>query len=65
MCDNVLLIDPSSFKDNVDYAGLCTVDGTEYSTVTINPGEQAGKGGEVNITAIASNTGQTTSEPFP
>ena len=60
MCDNVLLIDPSSFKDNVDYAGLCTVDGTEYSTVTINPGEQAGKGGEVNITAIANKTGQKT-----
>ncbi len=60
MSDNVLLIDPSSFKDNAEYAGLCTVDGTEYSTVTINPGEQAGKGGEVNITAIANKTGQKT-----
>ena len=64
--DNVLLIDPSSFKDKggADYSGIYTVNGTEYSTVTINPGEYAGKGGEVNITAISNKTGKKTVKNF-
>ena len=58
--DNVLLIDPSSFKD----AGTFTIDGVQYSAVTINPGDYVGKGGEVNITAIANKTGQKTVKNF-
>ena len=60
--DNVLLIDPSSFKDAEK--GTYTIDGVEYSAVTINPGEYVGKGGEVNITAIANKTGQKTVKNF-
>jgi len=60
--DNVLLIDPSSFKDAEK--GTYTIDGVEYSAVTINPGEYVGKGGEVNITAIANKTGQKTIKNF-
>jgi len=58
--DNVLLID-SSIKD----AGTTyTIDGVEYSAVTIEPGDYVGRGGEVNITAIANKTGQKTTKNF-
>ena len=60
IADNALLIDPT-FKDA---DSTFTVDGVKYSAITINPGEFAGKGGEVNITAIASRTGQRTVKNF-
>ncbi len=57
--DNVLLVD-SSIVD----AGTYTIDGVEYAAVTIEPGDYVGKGGEVNITAIANKTGQKTVKNF-
>ncbi|RKI52929.1 hypothetical protein D7V86_25570, partial [bacterium D16-51] len=57
--DNVLLVD-SSITD----AGTYTIDGVEYAAVTIEPGDYVGKGGEVNITAIANKTGQKTVKNF-
>ncbi|RKI36552.1 hypothetical protein D7V96_25155, partial [bacterium D16-59] len=59
IADNALLINPD-FND----AGTFTIDGVKYSAVTINPGEFAGKGGEVNITAVATKTGQRTAKNF-
>ena len=60
--DNVLLIDPSSFVNPA--TGVYTIDGVEYSVVTIEPGQYVDKGGEVNITAIANKTGQKTVKNF-
>jgi len=60
IADNALLIDPS-FKDA---DSTYTINGVKYSAVTINPGEFASRGGEVNITAIASKTGQRTVKNF-
>lgn len=53
--DNVLLV-KNTFKDAPDY----TIDGVEYNAVYIEPGQYVDKGGEVNITAIANNTGNKT-----
>ena len=56
ICDNVLLV-KNDFKDA---ATTYTIDGVEYSAVTVEPGQYVDKGGEVNITAIANTTGTKT-----
>lgn len=53
--DNALLI-KNDFHDDQVY----TIDGLEYNSVTIEPGQYVDKGGEVNITAIANKTGTKT-----
>jgi hypothetical protein len=62
--DNVLLV-KSEFKAPSQVAGsefsdTLTIAGEEYACVTVEPGQYVDKGGEVNITAIANNTGNKT-----
>lgn len=57
--DNVLLIS-SDLKDGE----IFTIDGTEYSSVVIDPGMYVDKGGEVNITAISTKTGKKSTQNY-
>ena len=52
--DNPMVLDGSKIKDGSIY----TVDGTEYSSATMEPGMNAGKGGEVNLLVISNKTGK-------
>ncbi len=58
--DNSLVIDGTKFYDDE----IVTIKGEEYSTVTIQPGTQVDKGGEVNITVISTKTGNKHTENF-
>ena len=58
--ENVLVV-AQKFEDG----NTVTIDGTEYATVTIEPGEKVSDGGEVSIKAIATKTGTTTSLVAP
>lgn len=55
--DNVLLM-TNDF--NAGNPATLTIDGEEYATVTVTPGQYVDKGGEVNITAISNKTGKKT-----
>ena len=55
--DNVLLM-TNDF--NAGNPAILTIDGKEYATVTVTPGQYVDKGGEVNITAISNKTGKKT-----
>lgn len=55
--DNVLLM-TNDF--NAGNPSTLTIDGEEYATVTVTPGQYVDKGGEVNITAISNKTGKKT-----
>ena len=58
--NNPLLIDSAfKFNDNV-----YTIDGEDYASVQINPGQYVDKGGEVTITVVANKTGKKTEQVF-
>ncbi len=54
--DNVLVVKelPNTGKDEL------TIEGVDYNTVPVTPGIKVADGGEVNVTAIANNTGKKT-----
>ncbi len=55
-----LLVDSAfKFNDNV-----YTIDGEDYASVSINPGQYVDKGGEVTITVVANKTGKKTEQVF-
>jgi len=56
--DNVLLIKELSTSDeDPDAETELTIDGEEYNAISVTPGMNVSKGGEVTITAIANKTG--------
>lgn len=58
--NNPLLVDSAfKFNDNV-----YTIDGEDYASVSINPGQYVDKGGEVTITVVANKTGKKTEQVF-
>lgn len=58
--NNPLLVDSAfNFNDNV-----YTIDGEDYASVSINPGQYVDKGGEVTITVVANKTGKKTEQVF-
>ncbi len=58
--NNPLLVDSAfTFNDNV-----YTIDGEDYASVSINPGQYVDKGGEVTITVVANKTGKKTEQVF-
>ena len=58
--DNVLVI-----KEIKGDAGTIVADdGHEYNTICVQPGDYVGRGGEVNITAIATKTGKQTKKNY-
>ncbi len=55
-----LLVDSGAFE-----AGrLYTIDGTEYASVKVNPGQYAERGGDVTFNAISNKTGKKTPKNF-
>lgn len=58
--ENVLVV-----AQNFTSGNTITIDGTEYATVTIEPGDKVSDGGEVSIKAIATKTGTTTTLVAP
>ena len=58
--NNPLLVDSAfTFNDNV-----YTIDGEDYASVSINPGQYVDKRGEVTITVVANKTGKKTEQVF-
>lgn len=55
------LLMESSIKEAGD---VYSIDGKEYSSVLVNPGNYVDKGGEVNITAVSNKTGKRTTKNF-
>ncbi len=61
--DNVLLV--SEIKNNTSTVKTTiVVEGHEYNAVMVAPGQFVDRGGEVNITAIATKTGKQTKKNF-
>ncbi len=58
--DNPLVVKSNELKDGEIY----TIDGTEYSSITMQPGDYADKGGEVNLLVISNKTGKQTTINF-
>ena len=58
--DNPLVVKSNELKDGEIY----TIDGTEYSSITMQPGDYADKGGEVNLLVISNKTGKQTKINF-
>ena len=57
--DNILLVKIDSTNEKT-----FTINGVEYSAIAVEPGQYVDKGGEVNITAIANNTGNKSNTNF-
>ena len=55
------LLMESSIKEK---GSIYSIDGTDYASVLVNPGNYVDKGGEVNITAVSNKTGKRTTKNF-
>ncbi len=55
------LLMESSIKEK---GNIYSIDGTDYASVLVNPGNYVDKGGEVNITAVSNKTGKRTTKNF-
>ena len=62
--DNVLLIREIKNDDKVSNNTTVVIDGYEYNGIIVQPGQYVDRGGEVNITAIATKTGKQTKRNF-
>ena len=59
------IVEQPLLVDSTFSAGkLYTIDGTEYASVKINPGQYAERGGDVTFNAISNKTGKKTSKNF-